>query len=202
VSGASVSFAILEQPIGAQNAALTTNQTTTNASGIAESFFTLGTKLGQYKVVVSSNAQPSQLDFIGTATTPGPPNAIQTVGGNNQSGTVGQTLTDSVKVKLIDQYENPITGSTIQFLTLGEGDNVIPTSMATTGNGIARTQWTLGQQVQQYHLLARLPSPLILSDTLLATANPADITSIQLVDIRGVPSLCRSTIQSKGNGSI
>jgi len=187
VSGTKVSFAITSEPDGAVNQSLSADSAFTDANGYAETSLTLGSKLGTYRVSAFASTTPARLDFTGVANQPAAANAILVINGDGQTDTVGQALPTPVKVKLVDAYENPISGETIVFEPLN-GGSVSPTSAVTDANGFASTTWTLGTTRGTYYLRARNSAGTIISDTLTATAISDAPRQLQLVSIRNIAS--------------
>ncbi len=196
LSGVEVNFAVTSRPDEASRDSLYDEVVLTDASGIAQTYLRLGTKLGTYQVKAYTNANPNQLPFKGVADTPGAADSIIIVAGNHQTGTVGQALTDSVKVKLVDLYLNPLSGETITFDVLAEGDTTFPASQLTDGNGLAAASWQMGTASGNYHLIARHQASGIASDTLIATANPGAASLVSLVNIRGVAADSVSALEN------
>ncbi len=185
VNGTKVSFAITSEPDGAVNQSLSADSAFTDASGYAQTSLTLGSKLGTYRVSAFASTTPARLDFTGVADQPDAPNAIRVMAGDAQTDTVGQALPTRVQVKLVDAYENPVSGETIVFEPLN-GGSVSPTSAVTDADGLAGTIWTLGTTRGTYFLRARNTAGTIVSDTLTATAVSDAPRRIQLVSIRNI----------------
>ena len=66
------------------------------------------------------------------------------VSGNNQSGTVGAALTDSIVVRVLDLSSRDVPGATVTFTVLSGGGNVSPVSVTTDTTGLARARFALG----------------------------------------------------------
>ncbi len=199
LAGVEVNFAVTSRPDGASSDSLYDEVVLTDASGIAQTYLRLGTKLGTYQIKAYTNANPNQLPFKGIADTPAAADSIIVVAGNHQTGPVGQSLTDSVQVKLVDAYLNPLSGETITFDVLAEGDTTFPASQVTNSNGLAAASWQMGTTSGNYHLIARHQASGINSDTLVATANPGAASTISLVNIRGVTS---DSVSALENGAV
>jgi len=198
VQGVEVSFAITDRPAGSIGEKLTTYSTTTNTQGIAQTNLILGSKLGTYTVTAFANTQPNSVLFTGEAVRPGAADSIIITAGNNQSGVVGRALTDSIRVKLVDAYLNPLPDSTLIFETIN-GGNVNPTSATTDSNGIVATEWTPGTVVGNYYLRVRTPSSSVVSDTLVASASREKAYTLSLVSIRNIP---HDSVSAVVNGSV
>jgi hypothetical protein len=70
--------------------------------------------------------------------------SIAKVGGDNQSGSVGTTLANSLVVQVKNASGNPQSGTTVTFGVTAGGGSVNPASAVTDGSGLASTSLTLG----------------------------------------------------------
>lgn len=124
---------------------------TTDTNGLASTQWTVGTQAGNY----SLNVQPRGVSFSNVVFTAdaifGDPYAMQAIDWQaGQSGTVGELFGLRPAVKVVDQYDHPIPGESINFAinqgggSLGEDNNQIIT-VTTNSDGIASVGWTLGQ---------------------------------------------------------
>jgi len=66
------------------------------------------------------------------------------VSGDNQSGTAGNTLSNSLVVQIKDSAGNPQAGTTVSFTVTSGGGSVSPTNTITNANGQASTVLNLG----------------------------------------------------------
>ncbi|MGI8498093.1 MAG: hypothetical protein ACR2OG_10995 [Gemmatimonadaceae bacterium] len=66
------------------------------------------------------------------------------VSGNNQTGSVGAALTDSIVVRVLNLANQPVAGATVTFTVLSGGGNVSPVSVSTDSSGVARARFALG----------------------------------------------------------
>jgi alpha-tubulin suppressor-like RCC1 family protein len=113
----------------------------TDATGLATARWTLGTIAGAQTAIASVTGL-APLSFTATARA-GTPQTM-TVTGNNQSGSPGAPLADSLRVRLLDQFGNPVSGVTILWTPLAGSGSVSPSTSVTDVNGRAGTRWTLG----------------------------------------------------------
>ncbi len=186
VQGVPISFAIISKPSGAQNDSLIPFTAVTGSNGEATTQLHLGTKAGQYVVrAFTANTDPQQVDFTATAI-PRAPDSILIVSGNNQSGAFGQALTDSVRFRVVDKFENGIADTLITFNPV-EG-SVSPTSRTANSSGEAATSWTMATLGTTQHLIATAPSNggTVTSDTAIATVAPGTATQLVLVSLRQI----------------
>jgi hypothetical protein len=87
---------------------------------------------------------------------PGAPAEIVVVGGAFQSGVVGETLPEELRVVVLDWEEvgNAVPGAAISFTVLSGGGTISRASAAADINGIASGgRWTLGSSVGAQEVL-------------------------------------------------
>ena len=127
---------------------LTTRFDTTDQSGLAQTFWTLGTNAsGQHRVVatafsVEANGPlaPATFNAVPTA---GPPAAMARLTADGQ-GFVNEAITDSLGVVLSDLYGNPVGNVEVTWAVLSGGGQVNPVTVRTNAQGIAKARFTLG----------------------------------------------------------
>jgi hypothetical protein len=104
--------------------------------------------LGNLAGTQSSQAASVGLNSVGFTHTADAanPTVLVLVSGNNQTGSVGAPLADSLVVRLEDANGNGVGGKAITWVpSLGSG-SVQPKTVNTNPNGLAKTQWTLGSK--------------------------------------------------------
>ena len=106
------------------------------------------------------------------------------VRGNRQSGTIGEPLADSLVVKVLDRFNDPVSGLEITW-TPEVGGSVNPTTSVTGADGQAATERVLGAEVGTYVTTATIaglesgPDPVVFVTTgvaarlVLSVAPPA-----------------------------
>jgi len=114
----------------------------TDLTGQASVRWTLGNAVGPQTAIASVTGL-APLTFTATAQS-GAADALTILSGNNQSGTPGAPLPDSLRVRLTDKFGNPVSGVTIVWTPIAGSGIVSPTSSVTDANGRAATRWTLG----------------------------------------------------------
>ena len=72
------------------------------------------------------------------------PNTIVVNAGNNQVGSAGAALPESLAVVVSDQNGDPLADIDVGFAVTAGGGSVSPTSRRTNASGIAKTRYTLG----------------------------------------------------------
>jgi hypothetical protein len=88
---------------------------------------------------------------------PGPlPAAITIAKGNQQSGTTGTVLPDSIVVAVTDSAGEPLPDQQIEFSSDVPGAAVTPQSNTTGADGMAGARWVLGETVGEQSAKARV----------------------------------------------
>jgi lysophospholipase L1-like esterase len=147
----------------------------TNAMGIAQAEWTLGTTVGENNNIVectsTNNGAPltgSPLRFKATAL-PSSAEKIQMVSGNLQEGAAGRALSQPFKVLVTDNDGIPIASHPVEFRVVAGGgtlDGSADTSKTvnTEADGIAQVTLTLGRRANvdniTYAISANGPNPL------------------------------------------
>jgi hypothetical protein len=72
------------------------------------------------------------------------PSAIVIAQGNNQSGKAGQSLANTVVVRVTGDNSVPLTGIPVQFQVTGGGGAISPQTALTNVYGEVTVKWTLG----------------------------------------------------------
>ena len=98
----------------------------------------------------------------GDLTLPDPTGAgftLAKVGGDGQTGTVGEELPLPVVVRVLSGTGKPVVGQNVLFsLPEGETGKVTPAAAQTNADGEATARWELGTVPGEHALEARLPS--------------------------------------------
>ncbi len=124
---------------------LTSTSATTNSDGRATSSWTLGTEAGTHQVTTTVSGESSSTTFSATAL-PDAPDALQKIAGDNQSDVPNATLPQLIVVRIVDQFDNPISGENVTFTVTAGGGTVNSSSVQTDANGDAAVEWTLGSE--------------------------------------------------------
>ena len=112
-----------------------------------------------------------------TVNTPLPPARVEAVASTAPSGSAGALLPDPVQVQVFGSDNQPLPGVTVAF-TVDKGGTVTPASAVTDANGIAATQWKLGN-VSGPNVLTSTSGGV--STTITATATAARAANVALV---------------------
>lgn len=150
VSGLAVSFVVTG---GGGSVAVPTS--TTDATGVASNQWTLGSSATAAQTLEArvSTAGGPVLTFTFTATPrAAAAAALQDVTGLH-AGVPGAAMADSLAVRAVDSFGNPVPGATVSWTVNQGGGAVSPTSSVTGANGIARTRLTLGAATDVPHVV-------------------------------------------------
>ncbi|HEU0299422.1 MAG TPA: Ig-like domain-containing protein, partial [Longimicrobium sp.] len=81
----------------------------------------------------------------------------QPVGPTSLTGGAGELLADSLRVRVRDQYGNPVPGVPVTWTA--ESGSLSPTADNTDGAGISQTQWRLGTRTDSVHTARATAGP-------------------------------------------
>ncbi len=109
----------------------TVHKIKSDSNGKAATYLTLGTESASNKVVVSYGSL-SSITFTATATS-GIAKTMQYDSGNSQSAKVGTTLTNPLKVKIVDSAGNPVLNHNVKFQVMAGGGSLVPTALGFNG---------------------------------------------------------------------
>ncbi|HSL72557.1 MAG TPA: Ig-like domain-containing protein, partial [Longimicrobiales bacterium] len=127
--------------VSAGNGTVAPASDSTNASGIAETFWTLGTSTtGTQEVRAQVSGVAAAATFTATAN-PGPPAQLQRI--NDVGCAIPGVGARDLIVKVTDSYGNPIAQTRVDWTVIG-GGSVSDASSTSGANGEATTTWTIG----------------------------------------------------------
>lgn len=115
---------------------------TTSADGTAQAAWTLG-QLAQNQSATANVPGTTPIVFTATAT-PDTLRALTSVQGAVQTGSVSVALPTTLKVRVTDEFGNPIVGEPIQWSDSIGGGFVSALNTNTAADGTAQVTWTLG----------------------------------------------------------
>lgn len=122
-------------------------QILTNSEGIAEGYWLLGKNTGTQTLKVDGgaiNGSPMNITALATADNPA---LLLAISGNHQTAPVNQKLADSLTVRVLDAWGNPIAGQQVMFTATNGGRFNGSTQILaqTQKNGNAKAGFTVGQ---------------------------------------------------------
>lgn len=124
---------------------------------------------------------------------------ITKVSGDNQSGTVGTTLSNPLVVQVKDSAGNPLSGVTVNFAVVSGGGTVSPTTAVTNTNGQTSTTLTLGTTAGAVNTVS-VTAPNTDSVTFTARANPTNPNPIYLENLN--PGTTNWKLVNRASGEI
>ena len=107
------------------------------------------------------------------------PTLLAVASGNAQTGGAGAELAERLRVRVLDQFGDPVQGVTVTFAVVSGGGAVFPQTTTTDDDGVASTEWILGGTLGTQEVQATTnPASTLARFTATATAGSA--ASIQL----------------------
>jgi hypothetical protein len=123
---------------------------TTNANGMAQERWTVGTTAGPQRLEARAVDSATGVAIVyGTFTATavaGPPVGVTVISGDGQSGPPSTALASPIVVRLADSYGNPVLSAAVIFAVTSGGGVASPATASTDSTGTASTTWTLGVQ--------------------------------------------------------
>ena len=161
--------------------------TRTNAQGLAQVNWTLGTSAGPNSVSATIENLNALL-FTATARAAGATQLLLESGGG-QTAAVGALLPQPIVFKVLDQFNNPVEGIDITVASAQGGTFSSP--VRTDATGLASLTWRLGTGAGQHQLTASAQGTNTLDVTATANAGPpSSVTTVsgnQQVGVAGQP---------------
>jgi hypothetical protein len=180
----------------------------TNAEGRAQERWTLGTVAADSQRVevraVDPNTGTAQVFAVFRADAVAGPAAAIEKSSSDPQGSIGGHATPAPRVRVVDQYGNPVSGAAVTFAVTSGGGSVSGASSTTDTAGLATVgSWKMGPQAGANTLTATAagvagsivfnattlpPSQLLVSaSNLSATVGQPVTLRAQLADANGVP---------------
>jgi adhesin/invasin len=106
----------------------------------------------------------------------GPAAALSISGGDGQTGTVGETLPESLEVRVADTNDNPVEGAEVTWTPADGHGTAAPVVSITGPAGLARTAWTLGTGAGAHRLTAGVDGLTSVEFAATATVGPVSAT--------------------------
>lgn len=133
----------------------------TGPGGIARTGGRLGTLVGnQVFTAEVAGLPPARLTI---SALPGLPFALNRFSGDQQAGTMGQTLANPLAARVVDQFGNAIPNVRVEWQVLSGGGTLSDMVTFTDPLGFARVDWTLGPVAGVQAVLASLPGTSLLT---------------------------------------
>lgn len=118
--------------------------TRTDSDGRTSTRWTLGTAAGTQTARAQTIGSSAFADFSAQAR-PGAMDGLDIVGGDDQTGEAGETLSTPLRVLARDRFGNGISGVLVSWIA-DKGGSLAPALVTTAADGTASTAWTLGSK--------------------------------------------------------
>ncbi|PIX99460.1 hypothetical protein COZ22_02430 [bacterium (Candidatus Howlettbacteria) CG_4_10_14_3_um_filter_37_10] len=199
-------------PIQSMNGTISLQNSTSSMSP-SQVTMTRGEWVGQVVVTRSSTTDVITAIAVGFVSSSSPqftvlPDSRQVIlgiyGGNVQSKTVTNRLDNSLQVRAMDRYGNAISNAGISFKSVGfpsgsSGYSLSAGSVLTDANGIASTQFTLGNKIGTYMVQASIISGLSPPITFYSNATADILNNLFITPIIAViPKGAQQVFQTAG----
>ncbi|HEY5489565.1 MAG TPA: hypothetical protein VIK25_00115 [Gemmatimonadaceae bacterium] len=139
VAGASVAFSLRSG-----GGTLSPLSATSAADGSVSTVWTLGTALGENKVVaILSGAFVVDSATLTATGTNGPAAKLAIDAGDNQHAPIGTVLPAAVSTLVTDNYGNPVPGAAVTYAVTGGGSRIDLVRTTSDANGKISANWTL-----------------------------------------------------------
>ena len=127
----------------------------TDADGLASVGWSIGPKATLNKLEIRfAYLRPLEFQVTGT---PGPVAKLQPAKGDLQAGPPGTTLPSTLGVRVLDSYDNPISGVPVSFSVSTGGGTIELATGTSDSTGVADAgRWTLGATPGTQRVLARV----------------------------------------------
>jgi alpha-tubulin suppressor-like RCC1 family protein len=164
--------------------------TTTDAAGTARTRWTLGSTAGPNTVTaVVTGLAPVTFGADGR---PGAASVVMAIAGDDQDGSVGAPVPDSLVVEVRDAHGNAVPGANVSWEVLEGGGTVEAEAAATGAAGRVRAAWTLGTAVGPNRVRAAVGE--IVSAEFTASARAGSPGSVVVVSGTGQEDLVGRTL--------
>ncbi len=155
VPDVNIRFGVIDYPAAGDDYSFVPQPTgVTDANGRVGVDFISGSKTGLYTITAyNEDLLNSGSVFFSVTAVAGAADRLNIVSGNALQDTVGKVLVDSPKVRVVDAYENAVSGVTVNWQATATG-SADPFASVSNSSGIAATEWTLRQQAGADTLIA------------------------------------------------
>lgn len=120
-----------------------------DVNGLSQERWTLGTSTAdtqrvEARSVDNNTGQPLVFATFHATAIAGPPTSLLRIQGDSQVAAAGFPLPDSLAVRVLDQYGNPVIGTSVAWAAVTGGGTVSPSLSASDASGRAASQWSPG----------------------------------------------------------
>ena len=141
-------FVILEQSVEfavtSGDGSVAASTVATDADGMAETTWTLGTKTTEEQNLTATVANKSAV-FTATPLADVPTSLVPS--GQAQNGWAMEALDTTVAISVFDEHGNPVPDQAVTWQVLTGGGSITPSSDSTDASGRVTATWTLGTPI-------------------------------------------------------
>ena len=123
---------------------LETEEVRTDPDGIAQAIVRLPNRAGTVSVLAYIAGADTLETRFSLAALPGLPQRVVSIVGNGQSARIGEALSESLGVRVLDEFGNSVSGVEVRFQVFQGGGQIGPPASPTDEEGQAFARWTLG----------------------------------------------------------
>jgi hypothetical protein len=165
---------------GTPGATLSGTTSRTPSGGVA-TFDDLSIDLAglDYRLRAAAAGRSKDSDPFDVTVTSGSASTLSMLGGNNQTGTVGEELDAPLVVRVTDAGGNPVAGVTVSWAVTGGGGSISPGSSTTNGSGEASATRTLGTTAGSQTAAATVSGLSGSPVSFTATAEPGPVAELE-----------------------
>ena len=168
--------------------------TSSDENGRAAVQWQLGSTAGQQQVQAFVVDQPSILTTFTALARHADAHELLYVGPSEYSGVVGEALTDSIAVQVVDKFDNVVDSFAVTFQITSGGGQVNGTSSATVmtdKNGFAKCQWQLGSKAGRKNNVLRIAADELIGSpiTLYASARHGEAAEMKGGPFQGLQGI-------------
>jgi adhesin/invasin len=150
-----------------------TDYAETDATGIAQAQWVLGTLVDQLQeleaLIAAGIGGALSVEFTATVM-PAAASQLVRLAGDNQTGSLGEVLPDSLAVQVADQYGNGVSAVEIAWSVSGaSGGSIAARAAVSDTSGTAKAAWRLGARLDAPHMVTAV-APGLPALTFNATA--------------------------------
>ena len=173
----------------------------TNAQGIVQDRWTLGTSTADSQRVEARAVDPNtgaRLVFATFRATPrpGPAHSVTKAAGDAQQGSLGAALAESLAVRVTDSFGNPVAHVTVTWAPSAGSGAVSPTTSQTSAQGLAKTRWTLGTRLDIPHEVRAAVGALAPASFTASAILPSSATIVKLAGDGATATVGRAMAES------
>lgn len=175
---------------------------TTDADGTVSVEWTLATTPGPNTLEVTPEGHDTAFAVVAASAIADRPAAMGLFDGDQQNELPELALPAPIRVRVVDEFENPVAGVPVEFSVAG-GGAVAPAEATTDLDGVASATWTLGPDTGE-HTARALVRDSAVHDIVDLSGSPVTFTAtavdFALDSVTPEPATVGETITLRGTG--